>query len=56
MSEWIGANWPVLMIGLAVFIITAGILQKIAKLAFVGVALAVIGLILWPMAREWYYG
>jgi len=56
MNEWISANWPVLMIGLAVFIITAGILQKIAKLAFVGVGLAVIGVILLPIAREWYYG
>jgi hypothetical protein len=41
--------WPLLLVALAIFIIVAGVLRKIAKLAFLGVAVGAIGLVLWPM-------
>ncbi len=44
--------WPLLLVGLAVFIIVAGILRKVAKLAFLGVGLAAIGLVLYPIVSE----
>lgn len=40
-------SWPLILVALAVFIIIAGLLRKIAKAAFVGIALAAIGLFLW---------
>lgn len=42
-------QWPLILVALAVFIIVAGVLRKIAKLAFIGLALAAVGLVLWPM-------
>lgn len=50
--EWFGNNWPIILVALAVFIIAAGLMRKIAKLAFVGVAVGAIGLVLWPMVSE----
>jgi len=43
-------QWPLILVALAVFIIVAGVLRKIAKLAFMGVALAAVGFVLWPIA------
>lgn len=45
-------QWPLLLVALAVFIILTGLLRKVAKLAFLGVALAAIGLVLWPMVAS----
>lgn len=42
-------QWPLILVALAVFIIFTGLLRRVAKLAFVGVALGAIGLVLWPM-------
>lgn len=42
-------NWPILLIGLGVFIVVSGLVRKVAKLAFLGVAVGVIGLVIWPM-------
>ena len=47
--EWFEGNWPVVLIGLAVFVVATGLLRRLAKLAFMGVALGVIGLVLWPI-------
>ena len=48
------ANWPVLLVALAAFIILAGVLRKIAKLAFIGVALGALALFLWPLVNNAY--
>lgn len=40
-------DWPVILVGLAVVIIATGLIRKLAKLAFVGVALGAIGLFIW---------
>lgn len=45
-------QWPLILVALAAFIIFAGILRKVAKLAFIGVALAAFGLVLWPMINS----
>jgi hypothetical protein len=50
--EWFGNNWPILLVALAVFIIAAGLMRKIAKMAFIGVALGAIGLAIWPFVSE----
>jgi hypothetical protein len=50
--DWFGNNWPILLVGLALFIIAAGLMRKVAKLAFFGVALGAIALVLWPMVSE----
>ncbi len=50
--DWFGNNWPILLVALALFIIGAGLMRKIAKLAFVGVALGAVGLFLWPIVSE----
>ena len=42
-------QWPLILVALAVFIVLTGLLRRVAKLAFVGVALGAIGLVLWPM-------
>ncbi len=49
------ANWPVILVALAAFVVLAGVLRKLAKLAFVGVALGAIGLFLWPLVNDAYY-
>lgn len=50
--DWFGNNWPLLLVGLAIFIIGAGLMRKIAKMAFIGVALGALGLVLWPMVSS----
>ena len=47
--DWFGDNWPIVLVALALFILATGLLRKVAKLAFIGVALAALGLVLWPM-------
>lgn len=47
--EWFANNWPMLLIGLGVFIVLSGVIRKVAKLAFFGIAVGVLGLIIWPM-------
>lgn len=42
-------QWPLVLVALAVFIVVTGLMRRIAKLAFVGVALAAVGLVLWPL-------
>lgn len=42
-------NWPVILVVLAVVLIFMGLLRKLVKLAFIGVALGAIGLFIWPM-------
>jgi len=47
--DWFANNWPMLLIGIGVFIILSGVIRKVAKLAFFGIAVGVLGLIIWPM-------
>ncbi len=49
---WFSNNWPIILIALAVFIVGAGLMRKVAKMAFLGVAIGVIGLFLWPIVSE----
>ena len=45
-------HWPLLLVGLAAFIVLAGLMRRVAKLAFLGVAIGAAGLVLWPMVSE----
>ena len=47
--DWFANNWPMLLIALGVFVVLSGIIRKLAKLAFLGVAIGVLGLIVWPV-------
>ena len=40
------------LVALAGFIIVAGLLRRLAKLAFLGVAIGALGLVLWPIVSE----
>ncbi|MDH4279522.1 MAG: hypothetical protein OEZ14_02295 [Acidimicrobiia bacterium] len=50
--DWFANNWPTLLIGLGVFIVLSGLVRRVAKLAFLGIALGVFGLIIWPMVSS----
>lgn len=50
--DWFAENWPTLLIGLGIFIVVSGLVRRVAKLAFLGVALGVIGLVIWPMVSS----
>lgn len=50
--EWFVDNWPTLLIVLGVFIVLSGLVRRVAKLAFLGIALGVVGLIIWPMVSS----
>lgn len=50
--DWFGNNWPLLLAGLALFIIVTGLMRRLAKLAFFGVALAAVALLVWPVVSE----
>jgi len=50
--DWFANNWPMLLIGIGVFVIVSGLMRKVAKLAFLGVAIGVLGLIIWPMVSS----
>ena len=45
--EWFASNWPVILVVLAVALVVLGLLRRLVKLAFMGVALAVIGFAIW---------
>ncbi|MEM7272345.1 MAG: hypothetical protein AAF547_04630 [Actinomycetota bacterium] len=47
--DWFADNWPLVLVALAAFIIVTGLMRRVAKLAFIGVALGALGLVLWPM-------
>lgn len=47
--EWFSDNWPMALVALGAFIIVSGIVRRLAKLAFLGIAVGVLGLIVWPM-------
>lgn len=46
--EWFVSNWPVLLVVLAVVMVGTAVIRKLAKLAFIGVVIGVIGLVVWP--------
>lgn len=50
--DWFADNWPALLIGLGIFVVVSGLVRRVAKLAFLGVALGVIGLVVWPMLNS----
>ncbi|MGI9597928.1 MAG: hypothetical protein ACR2QK_17315 [Acidimicrobiales bacterium] len=50
--DWFADNWPLVLIALALFIVGAGLMRKVAKLAFFGVALGAVGLFLWPVVSD----
>ena len=50
--DWFADNWPILLVALAVFIIFTGLIQKVAKLAFLGIAIGALGLVLWPFVSS----
>ncbi|MDH3299644.1 MAG: hypothetical protein OES24_03970 [Acidimicrobiia bacterium] len=50
--DWFVDNWPTLLIGLGIFIVLSGLVRRVAKLAFLGIALGAVGLVLWPMVSS----
>lgn len=49
--DWFANNWPMLLIALGIFVIVSGLMRRLARLAFFGVAIGVLGLIIWPMVN-----
>ncbi len=47
--EWFSENWPVLMVVLGLLLVFMGLLRKLVKLAFFGVVIGVVALVIWPM-------
>jgi len=47
--DWFADNWPLLLVAFAAVVVITAVLRKLAKLAFIGVALGAIGLVLWPV-------
>lgn len=47
--EWFADNWPVLLVVLALLMVFMGVIRKLVKLAFIGVVVGAIGLVIWPM-------
>ena len=45
-------QWPLLLVALALLIIMTGVVRRVAKLAFVGVVIGAVGLVIWPMVSE----
>ncbi len=50
--EWFNNNWPILLVGLGIYIVFSGITRRLAKLAFLGVVVGVLGLIIWPQVNS----
>lgn len=50
--DWFANNWPIVLVALAVFIIATGLIRKVAKLAFIGIAIGALGLVIWPLVSE----
>ncbi len=46
--DWFVDNWPAVLIILAVLMVVLGLVQRLVKLAFVGAAVGVIGVVAWP--------
>ena len=49
---WFVDNWPLVLVVLAVFIILVGLIRRVAKMAFLGVAVGALGLVIWPYVTE----
>ena len=49
--NWFADNWPLLVVALAAVIVLTAVIRRLAKLAFMGVGLAVVGFVIWPMIR-----
>jgi hypothetical protein len=47
--EWFASNWPVLLVALAAVMVATAVIRKLAKLAFFGVVVGVVGFVIWPM-------
>ncbi len=47
--EWFSENWPVLLVVLGLLLVFMGLLRKLVKLAFFGVVIGVVALVIWPM-------
>lgn len=47
--ELFANNWPALIVVLGIALLTLGLIRKLVKLAFFGVVVGVISLIIWPM-------
>ena len=47
--EWFSENWPVLLVVLGLLLVFMGLLRKLVKLAFFGVAIGAVALVIWPM-------
>ncbi len=47
--EWFADNWPVLLVVLAALLVFMGLLRRLVKLAFIGVAVGALGLVIWPL-------
>ncbi|MEZ5407338.1 MAG: hypothetical protein R2761_04885 [Acidimicrobiales bacterium] len=50
--EWFSENWPVLLVLLGLLLVFMGLLRKLVKLAFLGVVVGVVALVLWPMVSS----
>jgi len=47
--EWFSENWPVLLVMLGLLLVFMGLVRKLVKLAFFGVVIGVVALVVWPM-------
>lgn len=47
--DWFSENWPVLLVVLGLLLVFMGLLRKLVKLAFFGVAIGAVALVIWPM-------
>ncbi|MGB5759298.1 MAG: hypothetical protein WBM50_20460 [Acidimicrobiales bacterium] len=50
--NWFIDNWPLILVVLAMFIILAGLMRRVAKMAFFGLAVGAVGLVIWPYVTE----
>lgn len=50
--EWFSENWPVLLVMLGLLLLLMGLIRKLVKLAFIGVVIGVVALVVWPMVSS----
>lgn len=50
--DWFIDNWPMLLVVLAAGFIITGLMRKLLKIAFIGVAIGAVGLVLWPLVAS----
>jgi hypothetical protein len=50
--DWFASNWPVVIVVLGLLLVFMGLLRKLVKLAFFGVAVGVIALFVWPFVSS----